>query len=323
MDAAADTEPPAPALTEVAGNPIPDGAQTARIEAPDGVGLRAAYWPAERTSHGTVCVFQGRAEFIEKYFETVNDLRERGFYVATLDWRGQGGSDRIASNRNAGHVRRYADYDADLATFMREFVLPDCPPPYFALAHSMGGLILLRNAVIRGTWFERIMCAAPLVGFVEDGTPWKLAIALGRIMRGIGLGRLKVPSGKYDREAGFPGNLLTSDAARYARMLDLTAANPDLRLGAPTFGWLAATADAIAGVGSEAFHKELKIPVLNVAAGMDKIVSTPAIEVLGKRMRIGNSIVLDGARHEILMEQDRIRDRFWAAFDSFIPGTGE
>jgi lysophospholipase len=31
--------------------------------------------------------------------------------------------------------------------------------------------------------------------------------------------------------------------------------------------------------------------------------------------------VLRGARHEILMESDPIREQFWAAFDAFIPGT--
>ena len=187
----------------------------------------------------------------------------------------------------------------------------------------MGGLILLRSAVSRGTWFERIMCCAPMVGLVEDGTPWRLAIGLARMMRAAGLGAVQVLSSKYDRLSGFPGNPLTSDAARYARMLELTGANADLRIGPPTFAWFAATADAIAAVGSETFHKGLKIPVLNVAAGMDRIVSTPAIETLGKRMRIGGTIVLDGSRHEILMEEDRIRERFWAAFDSFIPGTSE
>ena len=31
--------------------------------------------------------------------------------------------------------------------------------------------------------------------------------------------------------------------------------------------------------------------------------------------------VIVGAQHEILMEQDRFRSQFWAAFDAFVPGT--
>ena len=85
-----------------------------------------------------MCLFPGRSEFIEKYFETVRDLRARGFAVATLDWRGQGLSDRALRNPRKGYVRNFAQYQIDLETFINEVVLPDCPPPLFALGQSMG-----------------------------------------------------------------------------------------------------------------------------------------------------------------------------------------
>ena len=84
-------------------------------------------------------MLQGRAEFIEKYFETVRDLRARGFAVATFDWRGQGLSDRALADRHKGYVRNFSEYATDLEAFMEQVVLPDCPPPIFALGHSMGG----------------------------------------------------------------------------------------------------------------------------------------------------------------------------------------
>jgi len=51
---------------------------------------------------GTVCVFGGRGEFIEKYFETIGELRRRGFAVATMDWRGQGRSSRQLPDARKG-----------------------------------------------------------------------------------------------------------------------------------------------------------------------------------------------------------------------------
>jgi len=91
----------------------------------------------EAGRRGTVCIFPGRTEWIEKYFETVRDLRSRGFAAAILDWRGQGLSDRALADRFKGHVRSFAEFDIDLETFMRDVVLPDCPPPIFALALSL------------------------------------------------------------------------------------------------------------------------------------------------------------------------------------------
>ena len=50
--------------------------------------VRMAFWPATAaTARGTIVLLQVRTEFIEKYFEVVGELRERGFAVLTLDWR--------------------------------------------------------------------------------------------------------------------------------------------------------------------------------------------------------------------------------------------
>ena len=56
--------------------------------------------------------------------------------MATLDWRGQGGSARLLREAWRGHIRSFRHYDIDLETFVREIVLPDCPPPYYAIGHS-------------------------------------------------------------------------------------------------------------------------------------------------------------------------------------------
>ena len=66
-------------------NPVPDGAIVHQLKAYDGRRLRAAIFPCPTTPRGTVAVFQGHNEFIEKYFETIENLRKRGFDVVALD----------------------------------------------------------------------------------------------------------------------------------------------------------------------------------------------------------------------------------------------
>jgi lysophospholipase len=51
------------------------------------------------------------------------------------------------------------------------------------------------------------------------------------------------------------------------------------------------------------------------------VVSTPAIETFGQTLLAGRHLILAGAKHEILQEQDHYRLQFWAAFDAFVPGT--
>jgi len=100
--------------------------------------------------------------------------------VAVLDWRGQGGSGRLMRNSLKGHVKSFNDYEDDVARFMNEVALPDCPPPYYALAHSMGGTVLLKAATMRGCWFSRMVLTAPMIhyGFNEHnmGFPGTITI---------------------------------------------------------------------------------------------------------------------------------------------------
>ena len=91
-------------LVSIPANPVPPTSVTGTLKTRDGVTLRFARWDPPPGRKGTVCLFQGRAEFIEKYFETVRDLRARGFAVATLDWRGQGLSERALRDPRKGHV---------------------------------------------------------------------------------------------------------------------------------------------------------------------------------------------------------------------------
>jgi lysophospholipase len=315
---------PAMDLVATPGNPLPPGIVAGRLRTSDGVNLRYARVPPPEGRKGTVCVFQGRAEFIEKYFEVANDLRARGFSVTLLDWRGQGLSDRPLADRRKGHVWDFAEYDRDIEVLMREVVLPDCPPPFFALAHSMGGTILLRAAEQNRRWFSRTVLSAPMLGL--PGRPGsKAAQATARWLRRLGGGRSYVPSGGASAvfTQPFADNPLTSDPVRYARSTRIVEASPDLALGSPTVGWLAAAYDQMAAFADPACALRIRHPLLIVAAGLDRVVSNATIEQFAMRLRTGAHVVVPGARHEILMERDVYRTQFWAAFDSFVPGSGD
>ena len=150
-------------LVSIPANPVPENVVTGTIRTPDGAELRFARWAPPAGRKGTVCVFTGRGEQIEKYFETVRDLRDRGFAVAMIDWRGQGHSSRRLRDPRKGYVRDFSDYEVDVETFVQQVVLPDCPPPHFALAHSMGGAVMLRVAHAGKRWFDRMVLSAPMI----------------------------------------------------------------------------------------------------------------------------------------------------------------
>jgi lysophospholipase len=305
-------------------NPVPNGAICGSLTTADGVRLRFARWrPTSRRSRGTVCLFQGRAEQIEKYFEVIGDLRRRGFAVATFDWRGQGGSQRLLRNRRKGHIDSFSEYDRDLDAFMQDVALPDCPPPHFALAHSTGALLCLRAAYSGRARFMRMVLAAPLAGLGPQHMGQAMACRIAAIATAIGLGELNVSGSKGMslEDIPFEGNLLCGDPARFARNVDIVTKSREIAIGAPTIGWLYAACRAMREATDPDFGPSIKVPVLVVAGGLDKVVSSGALELLVAELRAGAKVVIAGARHEIMMERDAVREQFWAAFDAFVPGS--
>jgi lysophospholipase len=309
-------------LLSIPANPVPDHVVSGLIKTPDGAELRFARWQPPAGRKGTVCVFTGRGECIEKYFETVRDLRARGFAVAMIDWRGQGHSSRQLRDPRRGYVRNFSDFEIDVETFVQQVVLPDCPPPYFALAHSMGGAVMLRLAHAGKRWFDRIVLSAPMIDLPGFSTKLPTRI-LVRGLRWLGFGGRYVPGGgsALTGTEPFADNPLTSDPVRYARNAAIYQEDPTLGIASPTVAWADAAFRAMVAFREMDYPSRIRQPILMLAAGNDTVVSTPAIEEFAYHLRAGLHLVIPGARHEILQEQDRYRQQFWAAFDAFVPGT--
>jgi lysophospholipase len=309
-------------LVSIPANPVPDDVVSGTITTPDGAELRFARWAPPANRKGTVCVFTGRAEQIEKYFETVRDLRDRGFAVAMIDWRGQGHSSRRLRDPRKGYVRAFSDYEIDVETFVQQVVLPDCPPPHFALAHSMGGTVMLRVAHAGKRWFDRMVLSAPMIDLPGRRTSF-LPSALLRIMRLAGQGGRYIPGGsdQLTQASSFVNNPLTSDPVRYARNTAILEEDPTLGVGSPTIAWTDTAFTAMRGFRAFSYPSEIRQPILMLAASNDAVVSTAAIEEFAYHLRAGSHLVIAGSKHEILQEQDRYRAQFWAAFDAFVPGT--
>jgi lysophospholipase len=309
-------------LVSIPANPVPEDVVSGTIKTPDGAELRFARWAPPAGRKGTVCVFTGRSEQIEKYFETVRDLRDRGFAVAMIDWRGQGHSSRSLRDPRKGYVRDFADFEIDVEAFVQQVVLPDCPPPYFALAHSMGGAVMLRIAYAGKRWFDRMVLSAPMIDLPGRATSFP-ARALLRVLRLAGQGGRYVPGGNGELTGAstFINNPFTSDPVRFARNMAILEEAPTLGLASPTVAWADTALRTMHGFRASNYPSQIRQPILMMAASSDTIVSTAAIEEFAYHLRAGSHLVIAGAKHEILQEQDRFRAQFWAAFDAFVPGT--
>jgi len=310
-------------LVDTPANPCPPGANIVGLRARDGALLRAAYWRPAGFPRGTVALVQGRSEFIEKYFEVIGELLARGYFVVAFDWRGQGLSPRLLPHPAKGHLRHSADYRHDLDALVEQVLGPDAPKPWFALAHSMGAAALFDHAAASGgSPFARVVATAPMLG-LHGFAGSDYARALTGAFMAVGLSRMFIPGGHGQmlHERVFQqDNILTTDPARFARTGRVVAARPALRIGDPTVGWLHCAYQLMERLAQPGFGERIRLPVLMLAAGDERLVSTPAVENFSRRLKNACCVVLRGARHEIMMEREEVRGQFWAAFDAFVPG---
>jgi lysophospholipase len=308
-------------LVATPNNPVPPRGSVFAVRTADDRKLRVATFAPPGEPRGTVALFPGRAEFIEKYFETIRELQARDYHVATMDWRGQGGSERDLADPRKGHIDDFTLYQRDLDAFIGETLALSCPRPWHGLAHSMGAAILLDRAHAARTPFERLALVAPMID-VEGLRFPKGARALADTLDMFGLGAMFVPGGdgRSLSELPFDGNRLTSDHSRFLRNAETLAAAPHLAVGDPTVGWINAAFRLMKQFSAPEYARAIRAPALLFSCGRDRIVSARAIERFARRLPIGNLVAIPGARHELLMERDDLRAQFWAAFDAFVPG---
>lgn len=302
---------PAP-LLDLPIAPVPAGGRAEWFEGAGGLRLRAAYFPLEK-ARGTVVLSSGRTEFIEKYLEVIGELVARGFVVLTHDWRGQGLSGRPLPDRLKGHADGFDDFVADFRILLDTYEAK-LPKPWIALSHSMGGCLAM-TAIARGERrFSGAIFSSPMLGLKAERNPVLRSIAgLGCA---LGLAATYAPPGAADPfRATFRRDRLTHDEWRYDRTRAMIMANPDLALGAVTFGWVASAFATLRWL-HQADYSDVTIPVAIFGAGQEKLVDNAGQALVAGRIKGCRYEVIPHAFHELLMERDDIRAVFWRGFDA-------
>ena len=299
------------------GDTIPGGLHVHWAEV-DGLRLRLALAPPLDGGRSLV-LLNGRTEFLEKYEDVYGELRARGFRVATLDWRGQGGSDRLLADRRRGYARDFRAFQRDLDAFL-QLAAAELAPPWFALAHSMGALILLERLAAAPDTFARAVLSAPFLGIRAGPVSRRLAPLLAATACRLGFATAYVPGHGDEPAAGEEpaGNVLTSDHDRFRLYRARCRANAERLVGGVTYGWLDAALRAIGRLERPGTLEAITTPMLLMAAGHERVVDIHAIERAAARLPRAELRCFDGAEHELMMERDPIRDRVLAAVDDCL-----
>jgi lysophospholipase len=289
------------------------------VTSPDGAKLRYAFWRARaERPRGTILLLNGRGEFIEKYaIEIVPELRARGFAIWTMDWRGQGLSARALPDSQKGHIDRFETYLTDLGAFIDFVAASDTPRPIVALTHSMGAHILLRHFAERGSEpIKAGVMVAPMTGLRSEAI---IRVLLSLLPATATIDQRYFYGGAPFRLVGreFIGNKVTNDQRRFRFAEAWYVTDPRLPIGGPTIGWLRQAVKSIRQLVEPAYLARIKPPMLILSAKQDLLVDSRTHAALATRLPNARVVDFEGARHEIMMETDKVRARFWTEFDRF------
>jgi lysophospholipase len=303
-----------------AGPPLPDGAAEWFFPR-SGRRLRAAYFIPAGAPRGSVVLSPGRTEPIEKYGEVIGELLARGLVVLTHDWAGHGLSDRFGTDPLRGDlvggVRALLDDYSELLAAYAERL----PKPWIAMGHSMGAALTALALCEGESRFARAMLCAPMIEFLPGPVPFWLARHTIQLANGMGLGTTLARKQADPGSVSFELNVLTHDRERYERMLALYRVHPELRLGEPTWRWLAFGIEVRDRLLAPGAAESIACPVTIVGAGDDRIVNTAATRRFAARLPAGTYVEVPGAFHEILMETDALRAELWRVFDEDLRGA--
>ena len=316
---------------------IPAAAHEGHWIAPDGSFIRRIDWtPAPESggsgkrARGSLLFLPGRGDFYEKYLEALDRWHRLGWRVTALDWRGQAGSGRLSDHpvtgQLTGHVEDFAVWIDDLAAFWAEWQVEtaDVPGlnvigPKVIVAHSMGGHLALRALAERRIDPVAMALSAPMLGFTTPG-PMPVLHLVARAM--CRFGDPARPAWKWSEKPGQKVSrraaLLTHDPARYADEMFWRKARPDLAMGPGSWRWIERGYASMRGLFARGVLESIETPVLLLSARRDKLVDSRAIERAAKRLPRAQLVSWDEAYHELLREEEDVRNEALRRIDDFF-----
>jgi len=277
--------------------------------------VRVACWKGG--DKGTILIFQGRTEFIEKYGPTIEKFLDRGYSVAAIDWRGHGLSDRLSDRPTLGHVEDFKNYQLDVAELLKFAADQGLPKNYTVLAHSMGGAISLR-AIQAGLKIEKVIFSAPMwdiaVNSFGDQVIKLYCNTVGKIMfRNKLVPSTDVRNGSFIQK--YEGNTFTNNIEEFEFREKQLTDHPEVEVGGPSVGWVSEALEDTKKLREKSMPP---VPALCLVGTNEKIVSQKAIHKVMSNWDRGELIELPEAQHELLIEEDPITKTIWAKIDAFL-----
>lgn len=295
----------------------PKGIKSYFVNMDDGINIRVCHWLQKKEKNaGTIFLQQGHNEFIEKYYETIQEFIDRGYSIICFDWRGQGMSERMIDDINKSFISDFKKYDKDLEKILKEIIEPFFPKPLIGLGHSMGGCLMLSAFHNHPTKFDYGILSAPMLGFKNESFLRTASSVMNFLKKDTDYLIGSKPN--MGIETPFEENDLTTDKSRYKRTQMLVRKMPAIRLWGVTNSFAKAVNKRFKLIRSKNWAEQIDVKILIINSLKDRVVYSKKTIEMAKRLKNSKIINFENCEHEIFMEKNEYRKKLWNEFDNFI-----
>lgn len=300
---------------------IPASATEGWWTLPDGHEVRRIDWASDpERPRGSILFMPGRGDHYEKYLESLDEWHRAGWQVTAADWRGQGASGRLGTDRVTGHIDDFSIWVDDLAALWADWK-EQTPGPHVLIGHSMGGHLSLRALAEKRVDPDALVLTAPMLGFVGQILPGAIMHGAARLMATLGDPRR--PAWKWSEKPGaLPARraqLLTHHEERYQDEQWWREERPELVMGPGSWGWVERAYASMRALFEPGVLEAIETPVYLLGTSIDKLVDYGAIVEAAKRLPNGELLSFgEEAHHEILREVDPVRNRAMHGIAEFL-----
>ena len=261
--------------------------QYGTIDSKSGGVLRTSETPTH-----TLVFLNGRSEWIEKYDHLWPYLRlKKDTQIITWDHKGQG-----KSEGQRAHIDSYDEFISD----GKQIIDQVAGESYTIMAHSMGSLITLYGTLKGQFRPDSIILGSPLLMLPDSPLKRNFYIPVAKFASYLNLGRQSPGVGGGEEE--YFENPVTRSYDGYRKIGDSSFSSIS-----PTFGWVAATSDALKFVHDSQNIAKLSCPALILGGGQESVVDYKGFsQWVRSASESGSQAVkfvnIPGARHELFNE---------------------
>lgn len=268
------------------------------------------YHYAVNNPKGVIVVSPGQSEPALKYAEFVYDLKDYGYDIFIIDHRGQGASERLLQDPSKSHVEKFSYYVEDFSFFVKNIVRPKNYNTSILVGHSMGGAIVSGFLVYNPQIFNHVLLSAPMIQINTSPYPEFVAVGLAHTLYALGKAENYAPTQTpFDPNEKFLDQTATHSWLRFRLKQELWTQYPQLPGGGATVNWVKTSLDWTAKLRRQ--KKVYQVPTLLFQASDDTLVKPRGQDVIcAASAKLCQKIFVKGSYHEILFENDVLRNQF-------------